>query len=189
MWSWCYNIFGFNQNFKCFGYIITPIFLFSNFYLICNYYVDLIAFTYFPMSRILLRLNVVESISMNLNNRTRSKGFTEKVKMSLPFRIAIRSLRTRKSETLRIMIASMLCMMLVSILIFGGQTISATASNYIEKGIGEDVFLVAKPKIAENYIRSLSFYPSETEYIDSENPWQSNEINERFIEWLQTQPS
>ena len=173
---------------NAFGYGLTPILPFIPLFILFIIVILIsFAFTYLPMSRTLLRLNAIEAISTNLTRRTGSEGFFGKVRMNLSYRIALRSLRTRGKETLRIIAASLLCIMLVSILIFGGQTISSTTSNYVERGIGKDIFLIANPKIVEKYVKYLSFYPLESGSPVSDDLWQSCEVSKGFIEWLEAQ--
>ncbi|HYB93138.1 MAG TPA: FtsX-like permease family protein, partial [archaeon] len=148
------------------------------------------ASTYFPMSRMLHRLNAIEAISGNTAKRVGRKSFLEKASRSPYYKIALRSLTARRGETLRIIVTCILCMMLVSTMIFGGQTIDSTVSSYVKGGIGENVYLIANPKIAENYAELLSFYPSGVLSQGSSISWlnQGYGVNNSFIHWLEAQP-
>ena len=117
-----------------------------------------IAVTYFHLNGTLMRLKAAETISTDLFRTIVTSGIYRSKSLGFPYKVAIRSLVARWKETTRVVVASILCVMLVSILVFGGQTISSTTSSYIERGIGKDVLLIASPRIADLYVHHLSSY-------------------------------
>lgn len=148
------------------------------------------ASAYFPIRRTFLRLNAVEAISGNFAKKIVHKNFLEKASRSPFYKVALRSLTVKKGETLRIIVTCTICMILVSTIIFGGQTVSSTVNGYVERGIGDNILLIANPQIANNYVGHLSFYPSGSSNQNSNVSWlnPSYGVNNSFINWLNVQP-
>jgi ABC-type antimicrobial peptide transport system permease subunit len=142
---------------------------------------------YLPLHRSIMKLQTSSALSpqttkLSLGNLSRRSIF----RVSSAFKIASRSALGDK-ESSRTLIALFLISCLLSIIIFGGQIISGTAQNYVDKGIGEGVFLIAHKDIVTYYVNRLSFNP--IEYVDApnfSNPEYSIPVG--FVDWLRSQP-
>ena len=134
---------------------------------------------------ILGRLSVVTVFSEQaLTKRLRTGALVRRLRLATRF--ALRDILSRRSESLVAFSLATLSFTLLSVLLFGGSTSLSTAGAYIQRGVGEHVYLIATPTIAEGYLARLSLTPAtgNLDYLNS-----SNTIPITFLEQLRKQQS
>ena len=142
---------------------------------------------YLPLHRSIMKLRTSNALSpQTMKLRLGNLGRRSIIRASPAFKIASRSALGDKGSS-RTLISLFLISCLLSTIIFGGQIISGTVQNYVERGIGEGVFLIAHRDIVAYYVNRLSFNPLE----DVAAPNLSNPgygIPVGFVDWLRSQP-
>ncbi|MEM2888317.1 MAG: FtsX-like permease family protein [Candidatus Bathyarchaeia archaeon] len=86
---------------------------------------------------------------------------------SLTARIALRSLGRRWPMTVRVIACLDVVMVLVTIIVVGGLVAEETMLSYVQRAVGSDVVLIAKPEVAEYYERLLNKFlqSDDTEFL------------------------
>jgi len=137
--------------------------------------------SFVPLWWMIGRLSVVSALSGQTWNRGLRTGALVR-RCGLAMKYALRDASTRRSETLATLLLVTLSFTLLSIILLGGHTALYTARSYIQRGVGEHVYVTATPAMAEAYVARLSFtgHTRSQDYLES-----SNQIPTTFLNWLQ----
>lgn len=116
-----------------------------------------------------------------------SKGskFKPLLKRGLIIRMATRSLFRRKTATVRIVVFLSAVFMLLTISIAGSIIANDTSTSWIQKAVGEDIILVAKSEMANQYLqllRSFSGFKANSDFAYYDSKFA---ISEDIIQKLQ----
>ena len=89
----------------------------------------------------------------------KERGFKIMSKSGVSLKIAVRTLVRRKSATIRIVLCLSIVFLLITVAIGGGLIAEDTTRSWVEKAVGTNVFLVARPDMVNQYKLLLSeFY-------------------------------
>ena len=116
-----------------------------------------------------IRIKPVDALSQTFTlGTTRRSGQWIPSRLGLTFKIALRSLARRRSQTVQMILCLSMIITLMTLSIFGGIVAKETTQSYIERAIGRSVVLIAEAEMAEQYASLLSrfFEPKEARPID-----------------------
>jgi ABC-type antimicrobial peptide transport system permease subunit len=116
-----------------------------------------------------IRIKPVDALSQTFTlGTTPRSGRWIPSRLGLTFKISLRSLARRRSQTVQIVMCLSMITTLMTLSIFGGMVAKETTQNYIERAIGRNVVLIAEAEMAEQYASLLSrfFEPKEAKSID-----------------------